>query len=272
MNLTAPSNRFVRNWLAGAIVLGSGAVLAASFGGVPHPAVESQALSASAMNQNFEAVGQYVSALEARLAAIEAGPHHRVPAGTVVAFAGPAPQAGSDPQIPDGWLLCDGQPLSSAQYPALYAAIGTAHGHGTGAPGSFSLPDYRGLFLRGVAYDATTDPDKATRTAAAAGGNTGNAVGSRQLAETGQHDHGGGDHGHYLFAAGDPTTQINNGDPDRTCVMGANLENAFSYHIFASTLPPANLGRSSASGAIIAPAGGAETRPTNAYVNYIIKH
>ena len=59
------------SWFATPLVVG-GLVVAAPFAGVPHPAVESQALSASAMNQNFEVVGQYVSALEARLAAIEA--------------------------------------------------------------------------------------------------------------------------------------------------------------------------------------------------------
>ena len=43
-----------------------------------------------------------------------------VPVGSVVAFAGP--------NIPNDWLLCDGQTVSRATYPALFNAIGTTWG------------------------------------------------------------------------------------------------------------------------------------------------
>lgn len=74
------------------------------------------------------------------------------PAGSVTAFAGEVP--------PDGWLLCQGQELNIADYPALYAAIGTTwntqtnptSGSAYSAPaaGKFRLPDFRGSFLRGA--------------------------------------------------------------------------------------------------------------------------
>lgn len=51
----------------------------------------------------------------------------------------PWPAAGN---IPVGWLECDGRMLNSAEYPRLFAVIGTAYG-GDGV-GTFNLPDLRG--------------------------------------------------------------------------------------------------------------------------------
>ncbi len=89
-----------------------------------------------------------------------------VPAGTVVAFAGT--------NIPEGWLLCDGRFFLTSQYPNLYQAIGKLYG---GYAGYFNIPDYRGLFLRGVSgarSDQFADIDKSTRV-------FGERVGSLQL-------------------------------------------------------------------------------------------
>lgn len=99
-----------------------------------------------------------------------------VPTGTVVAFGGRADR------VPTGWLLCDGRSVTRAMYPALFDAIGTAHG-GDGT--NFNLPDYRGRFLRGVDTGAGRDPDRAARTAPNAGGNSGDAVGSVEGGATG---------------------------------------------------------------------------------------
>jgi phage-related tail fiber protein len=95
----------------------------------------------------------------------------QTPPGTVVAFAGPV--------VPGGWLLCDGTAVSRTTYANLFSAIGTVSGSGDGAS-TFNLPDYRGRFLRGVDGGAMRDPDRATRTAAANGGNVGDVVGSVQ--------------------------------------------------------------------------------------------
>lgn len=48
---------------------------------------------------------------------------------------------------PVGWLVCDGSYVSTTTYAALFAAIGTLYGSGSG---TFKLPDLRGEFLRGV--------------------------------------------------------------------------------------------------------------------------
>lgn len=98
-----------------------------------------------------------------------------IPPGTIEAFGGGT--------VPSGWLLCDGSTANRSTYSALFAAIGTAHGSGDGST-TFHLPDLRGRFLRGADNMGTgaagRDADAAGRTAANTGGATGNAIGSVQ--------------------------------------------------------------------------------------------
>lgn len=46
------------------------------------------------------------------------------------------------PQIPQGWLPCDGQVVSATQYSALYELIANAYGGETGS--TFALPNLQG--------------------------------------------------------------------------------------------------------------------------------
>lgn len=64
-----------------------------------------------------------------------------VPAGSLVPT-----MAASEPD--SGWKLCNGQSLLRADYPRLFAVIGTQFG-GSGTD-SFTLPDLRGRMLMGV--------------------------------------------------------------------------------------------------------------------------
>jgi microcystin-dependent protein len=159
-----------------------------------------------------------------------------VPFGTVFPFAG------EPNQVPRGWMLCDGQELSRLNYPLLFEAIGTAWG-GTGTPNYF-IPDLRGLFLRGVSGTSINDPDKDKRLSprlpgpGTNPGNSGNNVGSFQTDEIKSHSH-----------------TIVNGCTDD------NVGNTMRGGIFA---------RSRGQG-ITNVEGGNESRPVNAYVNYIIK-
>ncbi len=66
---------------------------------------------------------------------------NRNPPGSVILFAGSASSL-------SGYLPCDGQIYNSQNYPNLYNAIGTLYGDGLN--GNFSVPDYRGIFLRGL--------------------------------------------------------------------------------------------------------------------------
>ncbi|WP_175869448.1 phage tail protein [Bartonella gabonensis] len=51
--------------------------------------------------------------------------------------------------IPKGWLICDGKAYSRIDYSDLFATIGTVWGEGNSVT-TFNVPDFRGLFLRGV--------------------------------------------------------------------------------------------------------------------------
>jgi microcystin-dependent protein len=93
------------------------------------------------------------------------------PPGAVVPFAGPT--------IPSGWLPCNGQAISRKDYGALYSAIGQTYGKGDGIS-TFNVPDYRGLFLRGVDDTGNRDRERAKRKA---------GLGSVQADEVGPHVH-----------------------------------------------------------------------------------
>lgn len=64
------------------------------------------------------------------------------------------PYAGSYENVPDGWLPCNGQTVSSEAYPQLFAAIGTTWGSVTNITASgvtyFKLPDFRDRTLWGA--------------------------------------------------------------------------------------------------------------------------
>lgn len=159
--------------------------------------------------------------------------------GIVVAFAGD--------NIPNGWLPCDGRTLdkNNPQYAPLFAVIGTIHG-GSATP-DFRLPDYRGRFLRGVDGGAGRDPDAGARAAPGDGntGNTGDRVGSVQDDLLRSHSHV--THGVHLEGSGGHGFD------------GAGFEtNSNRNHPWTRDYGTRD-------------SGGSETRPKNAYVQWIIK-
>jgi microcystin-dependent protein len=187
-----------------------------------------------------------------------------VPVGSVVAFAGQVqpvsdqPNAawpaktcqgsgsGSDTNSQSspviliealGWMVCDGRSLEATRYPELFGVLGYLYG---GKDGTFSLPDYRGLFLRGVDAGSGMDPDTSQRTATQGGSTAG--VGSMQCDALQTHQHNyeavpvaatseGGD------AGGAPGTQTPTSAP----------------------VSPARVSQN-------------ETRPKNVYVHYLIRY
>jgi microcystin-dependent protein len=91
--------------------------------------------------------------------------------------------------VPAGFLECNGAAVSRTTYAALFAIVGVVHGQGDGST-TFNLPDMRGYFARGWDHGAPAgDPDAATRTAAGTGGATGDHVGSVQADEVKAHAH-----------------------------------------------------------------------------------
>jgi microcystin-dependent protein len=209
----------VRSWL-------SGTNYGIAVGGVPGSGV------LLALDSKENIAGGHCAKLDIEFA-------NAAPPGSVIAYMGT--------NAPLGWLLCDGSAVSRANYPALWAAIGTSCGAGDSST-TFNLPDLRGVFLRGVnglRSDSFADPDANTqRTSIFTGGNTGNAVGSYQGDEFASHSHA-----QYVTA--------NSGS-------GTGIRQDWAGDIPALGAYPQGINTGGA--------GGNETRPKNAYVNYIIKY
>ncbi len=161
------------------------------------------------------------------------------PTGTVTANASKI--------IPSGWLLCNGQAVSRATYSSLFTSIGTTYGKGDGST-TFNVPDYRGMFLRGVDAGAGNDPDTASRVAqgtgtALSGGNLGTVQSDAFMI----HKHNGN-----MKLGAEP---LNGGARGNSA---AGNHGAVSPSWISTEL-------------VMAAGQSQETRPKNVYVNYIIK-
>lgn len=173
-----------------------------------------------------------------------------MPPGAVTAFAGSS--------APAGFRLCDGAPLSRAAYPELFAAIGINHGDGSTFPGGtptgfsgthFNLPDYRGRFVRGRDGGRGLDTDRAARTASMAGGAVGDSVGSVQADVFQGHRHSSTPTIIPISFTGSADVGGNNARGQGTLTIGTPVSDGVNG----------------------APRTGLETRPVNAYVDWIIK-
>jgi len=138
---------------------------------------------------------------------------------------------------PDGWLICDGSSISRTTYADLFAVISTAFGTADGS--SFNIPDFLGQFLRGRADGDASDPDRASRVVLKTGGATGDNVGSYQNYTYQSHRH--------------PYQRGVGGAPNYGSWLNAGWHWTWN-------------------GQNTSYAGGNETRPTNVYVNFIIKY
>ncbi|GLS37252.1 hypothetical protein GCM10010869_28450 [Mesorhizobium tianshanense] len=86
-------------------------------------------------------------------------------------------------------MLCDGRYLNAAAYPELYAILGRLYGERiSGGDPEFRIPDYRGLFLRGLDAGAGMDPD-ADQRIDPTGNHVANVVGSLQCDAMQDHTH-----------------------------------------------------------------------------------
>ena len=178
------------------------------------------------------------------------------PAGTIKAFGGSS--------LPDGWLWCDGSTVSRTTYPDLLTAIDANWGHGNTTT-TFNLPDLRGHFLRGVdnmdntvgtgGGTANIDPNVAGRTAKYTGGNTASNVGSYQ-------DDAFQFHEHKVYGSNNELRMQNLNITAGTTMLAQEFPTG--GEIIAKDIMQAS-GHS-------APLISEETRPKNAYVNYIIKY
>jgi microcystin-dependent protein len=176
------------------------------------------------------------------------------PVGSVTAFLGNT--------IPSGWLLCNGQALSSTDYPELFALLGDAFGDGSagingGAGMDFNLTDYRGEFLRGLDEGRGVDPDRTLAQAQAAGTKAPSTAFTGTTNSAGAHSHGiNGSFGSF---------SINHS-------VVTNV--AFGSNLYNNGNSPGVIGSAGAHTHTVTINGGGdeETRPRNMAVRYIIKY
>jgi len=141
---------------------------------------------------------------------------------------------------PAGYLICNGQAVSRTTYAALFAVIGGTFGTGDGST-TFNLPDLRGLFVRGLDNGRGID--------------SGRALGSYQDSDNKSHNHGVNDPGH-----------VHGGVQNGTASTGrsTSVDQPPAVFSYGNTW-------AAATGIWLSASGGAESRPRNLALNYIIK-
>lgn len=181
-------------------------------------------------------------------------PQVTFPPGTVIAYAGPII---NDTDVPTGWLICDGRSVDRTKYPALFNAIGWTAGT-EDHRNMFNLPDYSGRFLRGQDHRNGRDPGP--RKALSEGGNSkNNEVSTLEDGEIKSHTHTIVDPGHS-HSTWDSYPGVHlAGTPDPFPYAGGSMRGGTQ-------------GGTSHSNISVEPTGGAETRPVNVSVNYLIKY
>jgi hypothetical protein len=120
----------------------------------------------------------------------------QAPVGTVVAFGGDVLKLKNyEKQL--GWYVCDGRRIARDSFPEYERMVGTTYGLSDNTDSLF-LPDFRCLFLRGVDGgmtgartngDSLKDLDASGRGMMRDGGNQGNKVGSVQKYALQSHVH-----------------------------------------------------------------------------------
>lgn len=156
-----------------------------------------------------------------------------VPVGAIIAWP-----ATIDPADMAKWLECNGQAITKTAYPELYAVVGS------------TVPDFRGMFLRGLGSKSVSQINGTTN------GTTATFHASAQLGET-QGDAQRNLTGTYFTYVGSPTgvyTTKNGWGWWLGAVAGTTWEGTTQVFDAARTVPVAN-----------------EIRPVNMAVRYLIR-
>jgi microcystin-dependent protein len=158
-----------------------------------------------------------------------------LPIGTIMIWAG-------DPNaLPPTWRVCNGTQLKKTDYAELYGTLGTRWDNDNGYSADFfSIPDLRGVFLRGVNDDRNDgyhDPNVDKRVRLKGDSTISmDSAGSYQKDDLKEHTHN--------FMAG-------GGSSGPRDAVSIDTRHEYQRGTYAT--------------------GGQETRPVNAYVYYIIK-
>lgn len=196
------------------------------------------------------------------------------PAGTVTAYAGEVNDETRKQLAQSGWLVCDGSAYPVDSYPDLFAAIGSTYG-GNSKKGIFNVPDFRGVFLRGLDQGRKMDPKR--HLGQYQGDDNRGHLHSAEVSTTGEHQHSArtaldGSHRHRLEAQGywyttkdklerrSITNDVNDFQEYWTTEDGSHRHNIM-IEAAGSHQHTVKIGES----------GGAESRPKNYPVVYLIR-
>jgi hypothetical protein len=187
-----------------------------------------------------------------------------IPVGSVIAYSG------ENESIQEGnsvWFICDGRSLKISEYLKLFKIIGWTYGYGDDQinRSTFSLPDYRGYFLRGMDKGTDRDPDKVSRRSHFNHNVIVNdKIGSFEEDSLQSHKHkdSGHKHGSNAVVGG----KIRSDDADDRDVGKPDPEEAKIDTGYADLGDPVDSG--TGAGKV---KHGKETRPKNVSVNWIIR-
>lgn len=178
-----------------------------------------------------------------------------LPSGSLQMFAGTT--------APSGWIMCDGSAISRTTYAALFAVVGTTYGVGDGST-TFNLPDLRGEFVRGL--------DDMGTGAGARGVDSGRGLGTAQSDDTSPNG---------MTYSGTTTTTGSTHSHSINTIRASGTNGGGWYEVFdkseniildsSTTDSTDGTGTHTHTYSGSVTGGGAETRPRNVAMNYIIK-
>jgi len=172
------------------------------------------------------------------------------PSGMIINYAGAT--------APTGYLECNGSAISRTIYATLFNAIGTTYGTGDGST-TFNIPDLRGYFVRGWSDGSSIDSGRtlgSTQTAS-------NAPHTHGINDPG-HAHGVNDPGHAHTITGYAATSGGPNGPTNGSTVG-------SFGNFSTNGAGTGISIQGAGTGISTQSSGAEARPINIALMYIIK-
>ena len=195
-------------------------------------------------------------------------------AGTVMAYVGPLDTQAQTHLYQGRWLVCDGRSLSASEYPDLYQAIRNVYGGH--APDTFNLPDFRGVFLRGLDLGKQRDEGRQLGSFQE-DTNQAHFHEGRTVQGEGVHEHQGvtevsGKHRHLLEARGYWfTSKVRNERAAMTNSVDDNQEywtSSDGEHAHEFKIKPSGIHEHTVK---VDVRGGIESRPKNYPVIYIIR-
>ena len=163
--------------------------------------------------------------------------------------------------VPSDYLECNGAAVSRTTYSALFAVIGTAYGAGNGSS-TFNLPDLRGEFVRGFDNGKGTDSGRSIATSQGEATKAHNHSATGSSSSTGAHNH--------AFKASNRAGDEDAWSGANKGFIGDNDGAAFTQAADTNKIYD-NSNHSHTITVSVSNSSGAETRPRNIAMMYVIK-